>query len=282
MSGSEAQSSGPRMFQGRQGLGHRRGYLVRHALFPPVLPTFYRGTNMNFARLKIRRSDVVKLSRAKCVRLGRTLLPAFAAALLLSFPGLAAQSQNNQKESLGEAARKARQQKKPASKPVKVVTEDDLARRAAAAPGQPAPAAETPAQGVAPAAEPGGQPAQEESARPEASSAPSTETKGEPEQRLAGLEADFKAAKQQLAEAERELNLLQREFDLRRDQYYSNPDFKSDKQGKVLLDSLQQQVSVRQQEVERLKEKVASLEAERKTLPAAPASQEKPAAPPQP
>ena len=221
----------------------------------------------------------MKLSYAKCMQLGRILLTVSGVALLFSVAGLPAQSQSNQKESLGEAARKARQQKKPAAKPAKVLTDDDLAMHKAAPAGQPAQAAAAPAQAEAPAPEAQGQAAPEESA-PSETPAPQA---GEPEQRAAGLDADVKAAKQQLAEAERELNLLQREFDLRRDQYYSNPDFKSDKRGKVELDSLQQQVSVRQQEVERLKQRVASLEAERKSLPAAPPppSPEKPAEPPQ-
>lgn len=223
----------------------------------------------------------MKLFSAKCVRIGRMLWTIPAIALLFSVPGLAAQSQNNQKESLGEAARKARQQKKPAAKPVKVLTDDDLARLPEKA-VQSATATEARIPGEAPAAEGQEQPAPAES--PEGQAPPSTpaEASGEAEQRRAGLEGDLKALKQQLDEAERELNLLQREFDLRRDQYYSNPDFKSDKQGKARLDALQQQINVRQQEVERLKEKSASLEAERKTLPAAPASTEKPATPPQP
>lgn len=225
----------------------------------------------------------MKLSCGKCMRLRRTLLTVSGVALLFSVPGFGAQSQSNQKESLGEAARKARQQKKPAAKPAKVLTDDDLAMHKPAASGQPAQSAGAPAQAEAPAAEAQGQAAQEESAPPEAS-APPTPQAGEPEQRAAGLDADLKSAKQELAEAERELNLLQREFDLRRDQYYSNPDFKFDKRGKAQLDSLQQQVSIRQQEFERLKQKVASLEAERKSLPEAPAppAPEKPAEPPQP
>ncbi len=218
----------------------------------------------------------MKLSCAKCMRLGRGLSTVSAVALLFAVPGLAAQSQNNQKESLGEAARKARQQKKPAAKPVKVLTDDDLARPpVTAVPSvQNAQASEPRVPGEAPAAgEPGQAPPSETGA---------AEPSDELEERRAKLEADVKEAKQRLADAEKELNLAQREFDLRRDQYYSNPDFKSDKQGKAQLDSLQQRISAGQQEVERLKEKLAALEAERKSLPGAPAPTEKPAAPPQP
>ncbi len=214
---------------------------------------------------------MVKLSCAKCMRLGRTLWTVSAVALLFAVPGLAAQSQSNQKESLGEAARKARQQKKPAAKPVKVLTDDDLARPPQIGPPsvQDAKASEPRIPGETPAVE-------------KQEPVPGAAARSETEERAAKLEADLKAAKEQLAEAEKGLNLLQREFDLRRDQYYSNPDFKSDKQGKAQLDSLQQQISVRQQEVERLKEKLAALEAERKSLPGAPASTEKPTEPPQP
>lgn len=217
----------------------------------------------------------MKLSGEKWTRPDRTLRAAAAAALFFALPVLAAQSQSNQKESLGEAARKARQQKKPATKPVKVLTEDDLARP----PVTPVPsvqnaqASEAQIPGEAPAAK-------EEQAPPGETRA--AEPGGKLEEQRAKLEADMKEAKQQLAEAEKQLNLAQREFDLRRDQYYSNPDFKSDKQGKAQLDSLQQEVSFRQQEVERLKDKVSALEAEGKSLPGAPSPAEKPAESPQP
>ncbi len=215
----------------------------------------------------------MKLAVVRRLPLESYLLSVCVAALLFLAPNLAAQSQNSQKESLGEAARKARQQKKPSAKPAKVLTDDDLARL----PVTPAPsvqnakASEARIPGEAPAAGEPGQAPQGESG--------STEPGGELEERRAKLDADLKAAKEQLAEAEKELNLLQREFDLRRDQYYSNPDFKSDKQGKAQLDSLQQQINRQQQEVDGLKEKVANLAAERRSLPGPPPAPEKPAAP---
>jgi hypothetical protein len=59
-------------------------------------------------------------------------------------------------------------------------------------------------------------------------------------------------------EAEQELNLLQRQFALDQDTYYSNPNFVEDTEGKAWLDAEQQQIQSLQSYIERLREDLAA------------------------
>jgi hypothetical protein len=59
-----------------------------------------------------------------------------------------------------------------------------------------------------------------------------------------------------LDSAERELKLLQREFDLDRAAYYSKPNYTEDTTGKAKLDNEQQQIQALQSEIDRLKEEL--------------------------
>jgi hypothetical protein len=59
-----------------------------------------------------------------------------------------------------------------------------------------------------------------------------------------------------LDSAERELKLLQREFDLDRAAYYSKPNYAGDTTGKAKLDTEQQQIQSLQSEIDRLKEEL--------------------------
>ena len=85
------------------------------------------------------------------------------------------------------------------------------------------------------------------------------------------------AQKQQLAEAQKELDLLQRELSLEQDNVYSKPNSASDTAGKAKLDDLTQQLAGKQQTVETLKARLEALLGSAGT--AAPA---KPPTPPQP
>lgn len=60
-------------------------------------------------------------------------------------------------------------------------------------------------------------------------------------------------------DAEQELNLLQREFALDQDTYYSNPDYAEDAEGTAQLDAEQQQIEYLQSEIERLRQNLAVL-----------------------
>jgi hypothetical protein len=62
----------------------------------------------------------------------------------------------------------------------------------------------------------------------------------------------------QLDQAEQQLSLLQREFDLDQAAYYSNPDYAGDTAGKSRLDAEQQQIQELQSEIERLKDELAA------------------------
>jgi type I restriction-modification system DNA methylase subunit len=62
-----------------------------------------------------------------------------------------------------------------------------------------------------------------------------------------------------LDRAEQQLKLLQREFALHQDTYYSRPDYTEDTAGKARLDAEQQQIQSLQSEVDRLRSELAAL-----------------------
>ncbi len=185
----------------------------------------------------------------------RLALPVVLSATLL--PAVAfAQSQDTQ--SVAEAARRARAQKKNSEKPTKVITDENLnvkkgdVQSAAAEqlriPGSP----ETPAQPVGGAAN---APAQ------------SSKTTSEDDARK-----ERAALKEKIKEALSDLDLLQREYQLDQDSFYSSPDYAKNTSGKAKLDALKQQISDNRQELEQLKAKLAAL----------PAAQESPETTPKP
>jgi hypothetical protein len=187
----------------------------------------------------------------RCIPLRLALLVGLTVALLPA-AGFA-QSQDTQ--SVAEAARRARAQKKNSEKPAKVITDDTLdvkkgdVQSAAAEqlriPGTP----ETPAQPAAGAAnaQSGG------AANPPASSNASDDEKARAilKQRV--------ALKEKIKDAQSDLDLLQREFQLDQDTFYSSPDFANNPSGKAKLDAMKQQIADKQQELERLKAELAAL-----------------------
>src|SRR5215467_14526384 len=157
-----------------------------------------------------------------------------------------AQSQDSQ--SVAEAARKAREKKKDATKPAKVITDENLdvkkgdVQSAVAEEDKIAGAPDAkalPANGArnAPAANPAAQTAKDEK-----------------------LKKELTAAKEQLKQFLMDLDLLQRENRLDQDAYYSKLNYGSDTAGKQKLDEEQQQINDKRQQVERLKAKVADLQ----------------------
>jgi hypothetical protein len=60
----------------------------------------------------------------------------------------------------------------------------------------------------------------------------------------------------QLDSAEKELKLLQREFDLNQAAFYSKPNYAQDTAGKAMLDAAQQQIESLQSEIQRLKDQI--------------------------
>lgn len=204
-----------------------------------------------------------------------------AAALSPMYPR--AQSQDSQTQSVAEAARRAREQKKAAAtKPAPVITDDILKPSAPAAQGAnaPVPSPETaPSPATSSAAQPSGTPA----SAPDAGAAPAPA-----EQRASGSpaatadqktteSAEVTALKQQLAEAQKALDLLQRDAALQQDTYISNPDHAHDTAGKAKLDAMLQQIAGSRETVDALKAQLAALLASAGSIAPTP-----PAAPPQP
>jgi hypothetical protein len=165
-----------------------------------------------------------------------------------------AQSQGDTSQSVAEAARRAREQKKSAAKPVKTLTNDDLpvatvaAANVAEASGQPN---EAKADAAAPLATAAGT-ANEKLKAPE---------DGEKaKQKRAEDRAALERAKKELATALGELDVMQRRAALDSDSYYSQTGFASDKSGKANLDAAAQQIAGKKQAVEELQAKVAELQ----------------------
>ena len=188
---------------------------------------------------------------SRCISL-RLALATLIAATGLPLSALA-QSQDTQSQSVADAARRAREQKKAADKqPSPVITNDTLK-----------PAAPAPAPDAAPA--PSAQPAAEASNTPAPGPAPAAADKSAPGSPAADGDQKSKdsvevaAQKQQLAEAQKELDLLQRELSLEQDNVYSKPNSASDAAGKAKLEDLTQQLAGKQQSVEALKARLEAL-----------------------
>lgn len=77
--------------------------------------------------------------------------------------------------------------------------------------------------------------------------------------RLACDPPEAASVQSKLDQTEQQLKLLQRDFALHQDAYYSNPDYARDTGGKARLDAEQQQIQSLQSEVDRLKNELAAL-----------------------
>ena len=198
----------------------------------------------------------------------RLALPVVLAAALLPAAAFA-QSQDTQ--SVAEAARRARAQKKNTEKPAKVITDETLdvkkgdVQSATAVqltmPGSP----ETPAQPAAGAATAQGGASGDASSNVQGSKIP------EDDKGRAALKERV-ALKEKIKDAQSDLDLLQREFQLDQDSFYSSPDYAKNTSGKEKLDAMKQQITNKQQELDQLKVRLAAL----------PAPQEVPATTPKP
>jgi hypothetical protein len=194
----------------------------------------------------------------RCIPLRLALLVGLTVALLPA-AGFA-QSQDTQ--SVAEAARRARAQKKNSEKPAKVITDETLevkkgdVQSATAEqlriPGTP----ETPAQPAAGAAN-----AQSGSAAGDASANAQGSKNISDEDKSRGILKQRVALKEKIKDAQSDLDLLQREFQLDQDTFYSSPDFANNPSGKAKLDAMKQQIADKQQELERLKAELAALPA---------------------
>ncbi len=172
----------------------------------------------------------------------RLTLPAVLSVTLLPAAAFA-QSQDSQ--SVAEAARKARAQKKNTEKAPKVITDETLDVKKGDVQSATAEQPRMPGSPEAPA-------------QPAAAAAPATPAApGAKDQKESKEVADLKV---KIKRAQDDLDLLQREQSLENDRYYSQTDYAQDTAGKTKLDDLKQQVTDKQQELERLKARLAELQ----------------------
>jgi hypothetical protein len=184
--------------------------------------------------------------------IARTLVFVFAGVSLLAIP-LAAQ--DTQDTSVADAARRTREQKKSAAKPATVVTNDTL----------------TPAAASEAATRPEGQPAQtaDASAQPAtaADSAAAAQAAAASQAEAAKKKSEIAALKQQIAEQQKQADLLLRLYALDQDAFLTKPDHDRDSAGKAKLDSEQSEIHDKVAEVARLRSKLEALAPGESTKP---------------
>jgi hypothetical protein len=222
----------------------------------------------------------------------RFALPALLMVALV--PAALAQSQDS--DSVADAARRARDQKKAqtAPKPAKVFTDDDIQPPSPELP----PAVQTAAAPVdtIPGTEPGriktvppatansdadkapatGDTSADSTAPGVVKPTPAPEAPAGPDPEALKEIADLKIS---IKSGAGDLDILQRELALQQDTFYSNTDYAHDTAGKAKLDDIRQQVSDKQAELEKLKARLAELGS---PADAAASAAPAPAAPPQP
>ena len=184
-----------------------------------------------------------------------TVLPAALVAAMIVCPAAAQQGQSQdrqssdaQSQSIANAARRSREKSKNATKPSKVITDDDL-DKGNIKPG---------AQGLTLDAQPKLEtqpPSPEAVADAASTSAPDPVTVAAPSD-----DPEILRLKDAIADAEKDAELARRELALQQDTFFSNPDHDHDTAGKAKLDALQQQINNKQQEIDRLKMRLAATE----------------------
>jgi hypothetical protein len=193
----------------------------------------------------------------------RLALSAILAAAILPAK-VFAQSQDT--ESVADAARRARAQKKNAEKPAKVITDETLVVKKGDVqiataeqlrmPGTP----ETQTQPAADAA----------NAQDGASADASSKPQSSEEEKARALLKQRVTLKEKIKDAKTDLDLLQREYQLDQDSLYSSPDYLKNTSGKEKLDAMKQQISDKQQDLDRLKAELAALPAPEESSTATP------------
>jgi len=159
------------------------------------------------------------------------------------------QGQQPATDPLAEAARKAREQKKAEAKPKKVYTDDDFrsAPPPATASGEKAGAA---AKAGAKGAEGTTQTAKDE--KKEGAPGEDEETK---------WRKRFKEMHNKIAQAEEELNILQRELDKGQVQYYTNPQKAMEEQNnRKDINEKTGKIDAKKKEIEQLKQDLSNME----------------------
>ncbi len=181
------------------------------------------------------------------------------AGLLCAVQAQPQDAQTQQNQSVADIARRSREQKKNAARQSRVITNDDLDTEhfkpgqegfnvgAPASPQTEAPSAISLA--ATNAADQAATSANKESG-----------PKGKESEKAAAEDGQIARLKDKLAEAENQLDWQQRELVLDQHTIYSNPNYAAYRIGQAKLDSEQQRISERQQEIEALKGPLAELE----------------------
>jgi hypothetical protein len=189
------------------------------------------------------------------------------------------QSQDQDAQSVADAARRARQEKAAAKSAKKVITDDDL----------PASNFKPGAEGVDIGSAP-----KSDSEPPNPAAVAADVAKDDAAVSVdkaaikKGKSPEIAALEEKLALAQKELDLLQRELALDQDTYFSQVDYAHDTAGKAKLDAEKQHINDKQQTIEGLKTRLAALKEleEHKKAEAAVAAtsteHDKPAPPPAP
>ena len=219
----------------------------------------------------------------RLLTLPRAIAALLAVSISLPIPAVARsqdaqpQQSGSQESSVADAARRNRDKKKNSSnspKSTKVITDDDLDKRNFP------PGNEGLNVGSAPKLE-------TEPPSPQAAEAADSATEEQAAKDAAEQDRQIAKVKAQIADAEKDLDLGKRQLALDQDSYFSNPDYSHDEAGKAKLQNEKQQIDEDQQEIERLKTKLAALEemkSHRKgahSQAAPPPTENPPSAPPQ-
>ena len=187
-------------------------------------------------------------SRIVSALLGAGICLSVAALALAQSQEASSQQSASQDSSVADAARRSRDKKKnpsASSKSPKVITDDDLAQRYF----QPGPDVLNVGASANPAAEP---PSAQATAAAQAG------------ENAAEQDAEIAKLKPQVAEAEKDLDLARRQLTLDQDTHFANPEYAHDLAGKAKLDAEKQQIDDKQQELDKLKTRLAALESHRK------------------
>jgi flagellar motility protein MotE (MotC chaperone) len=160
------------------------------------------------------------------------------------------QPSDAQKQSIAEAARRSRQSAKNATKPSKVITDDDLDKEYIKPGNQGLPLDSPPKLETEP---PSPDAVADAAATPTVPPDPATVPAASDDPEIARL-------KDSIADAEKDADLARRDLALQQDTVYSNPDYEHDIAGKAKLAALQQQINDKQQDIDRMKTRLAAME----------------------
>jgi hypothetical protein len=192
----------------------------------------------------------------KCLSLFTVLFLAGAMSISRA-QGNSATNSGSPSDSLGDAARKARAQKKEPSKPAKVFTNDDVGglRGTISVIGN---------QPVADAAKAGPTSTTDKPAeKAQDKKAPSDDSKKQSAKDEPAWRAKFAAARKILAQDTKELDILQREYNLKLEQYSQDPNWAMHQQNsREDINKTQSDIEAKKQEIEKDKQALAELEDE--------------------